>query len=486
MIVTYDGNLRLEGEIINPHSASLSGLRAYYIDNDTRRALEIQINGRDRCYLSSDKAEPSFTFMSENKGHFRVMSAGVWTDADTEQTATADLEYLQQAIEEEGWKWADTASSLSGRICREYVDIKQLPPRWRQMAHSAIHQGPMVCLMGGADMAIAWDREKAFLRALYEPVPTGTWTAIHPASFRSIKGMQGIVRATVRVSPTLYTGRVPALPVRFHGYTVYPVGLVHGTWTLSMFNDAIENGGYEIVEIHELMVCQALPIHARAAERIERVADKRLRKLLYTRYWGRLAATGGFEGYRDERFNGPKKVIWSGLKWYYMGISPTSHSAPPDYRPDHAAFIASTNHLVMNQALRKYDVDRIIATHVDCIWVNDLDVPPFDTFREKHRGEARFYGVGCYRVGDCFAAQGFKGQLSVDTLEQWGSQLASGDKLYRRWHFNGPNERQDATSDPPLHDTRIAAYTPVSNLPGDIYWEGWTAKGWLHKEKEEQ
>jgi len=479
MIISTDkfGHFRLDGDVVDPHSESLSGRVGYYIDTSVGYRLEKYINGKDKAYKAGPNSGVSFTFYSD-VGNFRALPSAVWTDADTEADVAADLEHFRNAIESEGWKWADTAGSLAGRICREYAPTKQLEPRWREMSHNAIHQGPMICAMGGAAHVVGWDREKAFLRALYEPMPAGGWIAVQPRSVGATRGMRGLVRATLRVEPSRYAGHIPPLPVRLSGYTVYPVGRVRGCWTLEMFFDAIDNGGYEIEEIHELCVCRAMPIHAKAADRIVAVKDKRLMKMLYTRYWGRLAATGGYEGYDSSRYPEPKHLLGSRLSWYYMGKSPMGHDCPPDYRPDHAAFISSANHVVMNKALRQYGPNEVIGTHVDCIWTNNLSVAPYASFREKHSGEARFYGVGCYRVGDAMAAQGYSGALTPETLETWGSGINGGNPVYREWS-GLPQASADATSNPPVHTTEILARDPVRNAP-DIYSEIWTSKGWVH------
>ena len=159
MIVTSDnfGGFRYNGDLCDPHAESLAGRVGYYIDTTVARKIEKYINGQDKAYRSSAKTSPSFTFYSD-AGHFRVLPIDVWSNADNEADAIADLNHFRAAIDNEGMKWADTAASLAGRVCREYSDTKQLEPRWREMAHNAIHQGPMVCAMGGAAHVIAWDR----------------------------------------------------------------------------------------------------------------------------------------------------------------------------------------------------------------------------------------------------------------------------------------------------------------------------------------
>ena len=489
MIITIDINaawekaLFIDNEPMNERAAHLAGKTAYYYETEAEKMLEKLICGRDKSYVASQGANQSFTFYSEH-GAFRVIHLSVWSNADTLEAALSDIAHFQDAVESEGWKWADTVGGLAGRLCREYAQTKQLEPRWREMSHNAIHQGPMVHCRGGATNVIAWDREKAFLRALYEPMPIGGWIAVKPQSVNAIRGMKGIIRATVSVEPSLYDGKIPPLPVRIAGYTTYPTGKIRGTWTLDMFWDAVDSG-YQIDTVHELAVCRALPVHASAADRISEVKDKQLRKMLYTRYWGRLASLGGYEGYRDKRHDNPRRLIGSNLNWYYMGRSPAGYDCPPDYRPDHAAFISSANHLVMNKALRQYSANTVIATHVDCIWTDDMTTPPYESFREKHRGECRFYGVGCYRVGDNLAAQGYKGELTRERLETWGNALHETDGIYRQWYDGKPNKNRYATSNPVVHKEAIAALEPVRNNP-DIYWNGWTSKGWKHERTNEK
>lgn len=485
-IITFDEwSAYMNGRPFNPRDANLANTFAYYVTETvkTQLILEDYLMDDDDCaYMSRNGMSRSYTYKTANGAPFRVYPISVWKAVADENEAFQLIAKMNDAAQSAGLDFTPTVATMAGRICRKNTETKQLEPRWRDLAHAAIHQGPMVVVNGGRPDTVGMDREKAFLRAMYERMPTGPWIATSPRTIDYMRDYKGIVRATLRVDKSRYTQHIPCLPVKYSGYTVYPTGLVRGVWTLDMLWDAVDNGGYEIDTIHELIVSKSAPVHAKAADFIASIQDKELRKLLYTRYWGRMASVGGFNGYVTRKWDKPKRVIGSKLFWYYMGKSPMSHAAP-DYRPDHAAFIASANHLEMNRALRKYQRGTVVATHIDCIWTTDKSVDPGDSFREKHSGDSRFYGVGCYNVGGNLAAQGFKGKLTTESLEKWGSELSCGHGIYRDWQGN-PAKEQSAVSDPPHHtESHVIAEPPIRNVP-ELYDAGWTSRGWYRENKQ--
>lgn len=481
-------------------SRALRGMVAYYPMGMKVSVLESLMSEQDTAFTNRNQVTTmSFSFRREGKerdGVFRVICGSAWgIEARDGATLLAELQAMSGAVEAEGWDWARAASSLAGRLCRNELrdTMTQLPPRWRALAHDSIHQGPALCIGGGFEDATCWDRRAAFLTGMAAPVPLpGTWTAVAPE--RSVSGawarlrrMDGLIRATVRVPTDAYTGRVPPLPVRMSTGTIYPVGIVRWAWSIQLLRDAIENGGCELIAIHEAAICHAEPLHEPIAERLDRVQDRILKKILYTRYWGMLASLGGWEGTINEpddeseacRFNG------SELYWKWTGHTPTSRTCGPTYRPDHAAFIASDNHVSMAKALRTFEPYHVAACHIDAIWSKAGHAPPGRDFRAKVVGPLRFYGTGTYEHhGECHA-QGREGTLKSTELAEWAAKAMQAEAGNRAWHGRIlPRDSADAKSDP-------IVWTDAENVaiqqPGkaSIYDVCFTPNGWIKEEKDQ-
>lgn len=490
LVATVEGGkLRIDGDDVgqHPYRKSLRNRIAYYPTGTAHRKIETYMGEQDTAYVGSSRGYPSFSFYDDAGHHgMKIAPAGMWgVESKTPSTVQTKLERLQEAVHGEGWKWGKAVSSVAGRVCREYAtELRQLPARWRPLSHAAIHQGPTVCLTGGAPWGRSWDRKQAFLRALFAPMPIrGSWIALPQGTpWRRLQGKQGMIRATVWIDPERMGTHLPPLPVRNMGATVYPAGMVRGVWTLSMLQDAIENDGVELRQVHEVMVCRTEPIHAWAGERIAQVQDKGLQKLLYTRYWGRLASIGGWRGSQVEPDAPPGSVHrfdGSDLYWLWEGYGPESFDCAPDYRPDHAAFIAGLNHQRMNEEVRRVPRDRLIACHVDAIWTDDPEwTPGGRDFAQKGEGETRFYGVGTYRCGEKMGAQGFQDELTRESLEEHGRTIRN-PLSARAWIFGeSPAETMGARSFPPRWDVRDLPPLPEV----DLYDPKWTAHGWVKRD----
>lgn len=502
LVATVEGGeLLIDGEPVtdHPYRSSMRGFTVYYPQGTDCLAIESYMRENDSAYTGSRHGAVSYTFRGESSQHsLRIAPAAGWgISARDVETVTRELDKLYASVREERWTdvenpesdinrwtWGKAATTLAGRLCSRYAtELRQLPARWRTLAHNAIHQGPQVVCRGGAANALCYDRSEAFLRALFEPVPLrDSWQPLAPgARWSRYARTKGIVRATVRIAED-YPNDIPPLPVRDLGSTVYGCGLVRGVWTTQLLAEAVDRGGVEVVEVHEAARCEVEPIHAWAGERIAAVKDKRLRKLLYTRYWGRLAAMGGWRGtveYPEGYERGTvHRFAGSDLYWVWDGYNLESHQCSPDYRPDHAAFIAADNHRRMNQELARIPAGAVIATHVDAVWV-DSDTrwyPSGDDFRLKREGPLRFYAIGTYDHDGKLAAQGYEGEpLTSDRLREWSRNLTPNPAMR---HWTGavtPNADAGAVSRPNVFDT-------VQPLPGlTIYAPQWTRRGWIRK-----
>lgn len=463
---------------------ALGGCVAYYPKKTDTALFERLMRPGDSAFAlpGTGPATTSFSFKRKPDARastVRVVPASSW-GIDTESAAqvAADLAHLSAAVAHEGWTWGRAASSIAGRILREYVPtLGQLPPRWRALAHDAIHQGPTVSVRGGATWGQEVDRTAAFLRALYDDVPVpGTFTAWPCSTWADVRACEGLIRAVVRVEPSSYVAHVPPLPVRTPLGTVHPVGTFRGAWTLPVLRAAEERGEVEVLRVEEAAVCVTEPIHADAAERMEAIHDPGLRKRVYTRYWGRLAATGGYEG-NPEPSEGATQREGSGLWWTWTGTDLHTAQAPHDYRPDHAAYVAGRNLAAMGEALHRIAPGRVVGVHVDAIWLRGASPDLGPGWTTKGEGAIRWYGVGTYRIGERMGAQGFDGALTPDALDKWGRRIDDGDGVYREWRDGrGPARHVDAVSDP-VEWVDLPEW-PSADRPSVDDPGAWTPRGW--------
>ncbi len=486
--LVIDGDAVPEGE--HPYARRWRSCTAYYPTGTDQSVLEGYMRDGDHAYRGRLGGSISVAYKSA-RSCLRLCPAATWgIKTDDPEVLGRELTNLEDEVEAEGMEWGRTVATLAGRILREKAPkMAQLRPRFRRLAHEAIHQGPMVATRGGAAHATALDRKQAFLHALRAPMPIpGTWVGARGPSWSVLENLSGFVRATVVIPPHLYVGRLPPLPVRRRGVTIYPVGVVRGVWTIELLRDAIDHGSCELHTVHEAAICRTAPIHARAADRIAAIDGKGLRKRLYTRYWGRMASLGGWEGVLelpDGKINPEDEAGWrrwrgSKLWWTWNGRGGTDHRCPPDYRPDHSAFVASHNHLAVNQLARQIGQDALVGAHVDCLWIAGPTPSVPDGWAIKGAGPLRFYGTGTYAHAGKLAAQGVPGVLTPERLREHGAQMQTGGGLVRNWR-NGSSPTTDpmAESDPVFH-----APADVAPLPEpSIYTGCWTKNGWFKAEK---
>lgn len=471
-----------------PRGRAWRSVVAYCVGPMDHALLEGWLADEDGAYSSRDGKDRSYTFRSA--GHtFRLLGAGAWGLSSTPEDALYEVEQLRDALEDEGWTWGTTASTVAGRVLAGTIAMPgQLPPRWRAMAHDAIHQGPVAVLRGGAPAAVASDRSAAFLHGLRAPVGVAWTTGLR--RWEHVRRAVGLAFATVRVAPC----DLPPLPIRRGGGTLFPVGTFTGTWTIEQLRDAEEGGGVEVVELHEAAVSlDPFPVYAPCADRIEAIGSKRLRKLVYTRFWGRLARLGGFEGTVQRA--GPSSQLWIGsrLWWTWAGHGGLSHKCPPDYRPDHAAAIAGSNSTAMQRAIRRLRPGQLVAAHVDCLWT--AGEPPALEGAWKRKpcapdgrtvGPLRCYAPGVYVHGETFAASGRReAPSSAEDVAAWATSGpgAGWARKAREWR-DGITcvESADAVSDAPAawgDDER-----PGRRQRYLVEGPTWTHRGWVHAPEE--
>lgn len=472
----------------HPYTRGLRGALLYTATGTDSAVLEAHMRPGDVAYRGANDPALSVSYAGPG-GVVRVLPGSCWGAKGTPDEVAAALVELQAAVDEEGLKWGRTVATLAGRICREHVTkpagLKQLRPRWRRLAHEGLHQGPMAVVRGGSPDAVALDSRAAFLRGMRTPVPVpGSWCAVYTRSWRDLSQLEGLVTATVWVDPSLWAQGIPPLPQRSGGWTSYPTGAVTGTWTIDLLRQALELG-VELEAIHDAACCSVLPLHAPSADRVEAVAHPRLRKALYTRYWGRMASLGGYEGRlpTDTKEKGLRRFQGSALLWSWTGRGADSHRCPPDYRPDHAAFIAAHNHAELNREAARVRPGALIAAHVDCLWV-DRDAWDWRTpdWRAKESGALRIYAIGVYQHGPKLAAMGLADRpLTPEKVATWGASTGAAQHRLRRWTGETPNLSPSATSHPPHQEP---GEEPPGPPGGGVLWDGWTRGGWVYTPKE--
>jgi hypothetical protein len=450
---------------------------ARYPKGSDVRVFEKYMNDGDYATVGKGGGgQPSYTYRG-NGGTFTVAPFALLGIEDDDLSECVRMEReLNDQIEYEGWKQKISVTQICGQVMREcQVNTKQLPIKFRRLSHEAIHQGPMVVCSGGSKNAVQYDRKQAFLKALYQDVPVpGTHTSVSPKWAR-VRKSDGIVRARVKIRDDTWYGKIPPLPVRRNGYTIYPTGEFSGVWTVPHLRLA-EEMSVEVLEVFEAIGFRVDKLHAKAAERIENVQSKNLRKLIYTRYWGKLASQGGWKGTKSIpdglTVNDVHRFRFSSLFWIYDGIDiDTAFDASKDYMPDHSAYIAGRNSEQMAIALcgvKPYDT---IASHVDAIWTKGSD--DFgDGFAVKSEGPLRFYGVGTYNHNGKLAAQGLEGDFDENDLRNHAANMRDWS---RDWHFDiNPGVDFHASSDPislaiDRHDVSYKS----------VYDKSWTPNGWL-------
>lgn len=343
--------------------------------------------------------------LSMRDGYVHFAGGNVWDLPDTPKAASDEIYRLQDVMRDNGLAWTNTAAGAAGSILRKlWTSTEQLRPRWRAIAHDAIHPGPMVVLRGGAPWAVQLDRRAAYLRALREPIPV--WSTYRYAGYWPIAKLlasDGFIRATVYVPPC--DGALPPLPMMFRGVTIWPTGLIRGAWPIPLLRRAVELGA-EVVTVEDACVCKVAPELGPVADRIDAISDKPLRRMMYTRAYGLCAARGGWEA--------TPRYIAGMRRWAYHDCRRPmlTPNHPPWYRPDVAAYVVMRNTIAMLDLMDRIGDGRIIAAHVDAIWTDRPDAEGCADEYEpngwalKSAGRCMFYAVGTYQHGDTRKAQG--------------------------------------------------------------------------------
>ena len=320
----------------------------------------------------------------------------------------------------------------------EYPPFIRLAPRWRSIAHSAFHGGPIACLRGGSKNAVEIDISGAYLNALTKDIPiidsTSQYLYFPDISWRALREQFGFVEATVTVPEKLKYG-LPPLPISTPNGIKYPIGLFRGCWTIMQLREAEEHYDVVVNYIHQHAVApRKMPLFKALAVEWSRI-PKAVSKPLYTRFWGKFGFKGGYVGrISDDPIEQgiPKDHYW----WLDERIDQLTEDVELFYRPDISAMIASYNHIAVQRALRMLDPKSIIAVHVDAIWTDDIEgakrvceeikpCPDTNTgnWKKKKEGKIRFWGCGVYDHDGKIGCSGYsieaRGAPTHEILNNW-------------------------------------------------------------------
>lgn len=415
-----------------------------------------------------------------------------------------------------------------------------LPSRFREMAHAAVHGGPIACMRGGSKDAVEVDITGAYLNAMCGEIPViGSYQ--HPETdewihnnYRALpkhirwdqimaRGIEhGFIDATVHVSEDLKYG-LPPLPLTTDFGMSFPRGKFRGCWTIPLLKMAVEMGEVKVLTVH----------HAFYPERTEKVflpyasylrtLPKHISKELYVKFWGKFNFNGGFVGVKLENPPEYPAIPKDGLWWHEEKIPQLSRNVTPAYRPDIAAYISSYNHMALYKASRTLKPESIVAVHVDAIWTDDIEgaerlcnqspkIKKFDAesgeykyvsdyggWAIKRRGPLRFWACGVYSHAGKVGYSGLDPRVHAsngkkpthDEVETW-IQMRSIDSESQRNETEVSRDWIDGivpAKDPLARSKSILLNQSNPKCPfgGIDFWSTiWNFAGWGPREETEE
>lgn len=428
-----------------PRERSLRGEVVYVDDSVTDPDLTRRMRPGDTAF-GGRPGVVSVLRVGVQGGSYYLVRASAWGCETRDPSKVARrLTAVQEAWEElAGTPLPRTAGAAARQILTRHGCVGEpLPPRWRGLAASAIHGGPVVCVAGGGPDVVCADVSGAYRRAMMEPVPVvgslvvggrsvrGRWVSPVDRSWAKIRKSAGIVEASVHVHGPDGVGAIPALPVDGpDGGIWHPTGIVRGVWQIAHIREAEERGEVAVYHVWQAMVATVTyPTLRPAIDDIDRFPDT-IRKSLYCRAYGMLASRGGWEGSTLRAGEMPT--------WVSRQVEPRQWGGPPTLRPDLAAWITSDNQRRVFRALRSLDERRTVAVHVDSIWTADTAGAERlgEEWRPKARGRVRYQCSGVYTVDGPEEDDGPPPERPTDGGRVWVDAAS--------W------ERADAVSCPPM------------------------------------
>lgn len=477
------GALLFDGCEWNPAARGLRDT-VIYCDDSVQFAEHIRPLMRDGDYAVGSPKGVFGVTMRTHTGTVQIIASDAWgQDRSGPDVYRAALLETRRVCADAGIDWRNTAGATVAHLLRDCGIGPCLDGRWRGLAISALHAGPIVHLSGGYYDGVHIDRRSAYAHAMSSKLPTGGMFLCARAGIER----EGITVARVTVPPGL---TVPPLPVNTQtGRVVYPVGAFRGAW----HNDALRQArdiGVKIEPLYTASWTQHGDMLERLVHRLEAL-PKAVKKPLYTRAWGKMASSGGWRG--DIVQPDGKDSLQAGGLWWSHSMPTPADKTHPTYRPDIAGAIVSRNHTAMIRAANSLAVGSVAAMHVDALWTSDIGgaerllSPSVGGFKLEHRGGHRQYACGVYqgfleggeRVIGC---AGWRGRVDglgrVPTHEQFVAFAESGKLIPDGRHWDvSPRAYQTATSEP-IEVRDGETYTIIG---GPSPWvEGFWRGGYYH------
>lgn len=396
-----------------------------------------------------------------------------------------------------GIEFKPSASGTIATLVQDQVpQMKQLKPRWRQLAIEAIFGGPCAVVAGSCPNAVSIDLSAAYLHGLRLPlsmpdsyVPVGPWD-----TWEHVQDKDGFIRAIVDV-PDLGWRSIGLLPVKAGPKTYFPCGRIVGTWPLSLVRQAVELGA-SVVQIIEGATYTGYPYLAPLADLLDHLKNhsplgKTLAKALYTRAWGILSSRGRYEGTIDHlaqdtiRLDHTPTLTFKTTKPIQEDLE--THKVHPTYRPDWAAVIATYCTLKMQKAT--YELQgALIATHVDSIafTLDETTQPLLDQYladgwhHVEGPAEARWYGVGLAVHGTRILHKGIPGTPTPEEVEEYAFAHPDPQDGFRWLERYTKEARARPTrfslSTPSLFEAGLTTFD--NKIRTSIWSDKWSKSGW--------
>jgi len=349
-------------------------------------------------------------------------------------------------------------------------EMRQLAPRWRDMAHNSLHAAPIVHCMASAPVAAHVDRNAAFLDALRQPFPLPT--ARYWLDRSGCMAGDGIADCLVSVPESIID--IPPLPIQCGGYSHSPVGMFRGVWPLPWVRWAKERGLCVTHKVYAIARCEdAEPWLVPYADKVDAMGAAR--KPLYQRLWGLAASKGRWTG-KLKRYADAHSVGCDGVYWTYSGVG-VGHT-PPSYRPDVSAYVCAWNALAMASAQERLHRGSIVAAHLDCYWTTDIDgassLVREGGWKITRVAPVRVYAPGVYHHGSRLGCAGWPVRGSGPGPGKHAAWASLGEAPRSRVWDRSPRTCADATSGPgyPPEEYRGPQYQAPPPWARDAWTQG--------------
>ena len=427
---------------------------------------------------------------------------GAWSLPDRPDEARARLLQVWEQLAGLDWLRATSrsrapgsAGGLASRMLDRFMpeeEKKSLPDRWRGLARSATHPGPVAHLSPGGPSVLHVDQRAAYLGGMRVGAPLrASWRSVDPSPanlLRLLEGsLEGIWSGCLWLAPGKWA--LPPLPERGRaalgrpGKVSFQEGIVSGSWSLSRLRQVVRASKGPLVDLSPLVGwgCQVCQVGTSLDPLVAEIdaLPLPLRKLAYTRAWSVPGSLGWWRGVTEAG----GLTSWTDGRLWWGGRS--------GYRPDVSWWIAEQAQAPLWRVVEQLPPGALVASHVDSLWIDlaflgDAPLPREIAFpevwKQEGRGACTFYRPGVYDgPGKGWGRQGIESDkagppppLDPRAFLPPGGRSWDGDPLKEGWLCSSRpivrawNEEGDEPVIP----------LPVSETEGPPPWWGGWAGGW--------